>query len=804
MKLAKKAYVVTLILLTLVFAVSGQLSEKEDRNTAPTVGTGGSTGGPTGLFTVYDGKTLRKGEYTVSAALSNYDRDPGNVDITSIPLSFQVGVANRLELFFTTEGYRGVKVNAPRNLSGFYLPNAQVRINGVLTSAPAIVLSPQGPGTSQFPNRAIFRPAGAPFTSFPYTGGNAGTYGLLFPIFSGNVFGFNNNGNALLGPPRTGGAADLFPGVGSVFGGILPGVVFSTQTLFNPAGQPAGTGPVIFTSAPTYIADAPFIDRTWGTSSFNSMDFGFKYRFNNPEDSIGYGVVAYYRWYLDTASSFSGFNMMQRGAGPGGNKGDLNVTAFADARLAKWANLSANVGYQWTSKTKGTFGGTSYIMLDRPDELQAQMGLDFPVNRYFQPILEFKATKYVGGRTPNALERNPLDGIAGVRIFPRRWFGLGFAYRHNFNEQDFDSFKGARGTTTNVLTCATPGCTPITQTSTFSGVPQGFATSNDPHGYIVQFWAGKRDARKGDVINKPANVDSVDLNTTVITLPCPPGSRSASGACSDNKTVTVNTKASDPENDVLTYNYTVSGGRVVGTGANVQWDLSNAQAGTYTITAGVDDGCGICGKTETKTIKVQACPDCVQNCSCPSLSVSGPTGITAPGSPMTFTANVSGGTGEVTYNWSVSAGEIMSGQGSSSIMVRTTKEMANSNVTATVEIGGTDPSCNCPRSDSETAGIGGTPEIIPTDEFGPAENDDVKVRIDNFYLALDSQPNSRGVIINYGTPDQIKKRKAQILTAIKFRKKDASRIEFIDGPDKGTGISTKFFVVPAGAEKPQP
>src|SRR6476659_6374227 len=120
MKLANKAYIVTLFMLTLVFSVTAQnqlRTDRDDRNTAPTVGTGGPVGGPTGLFTVYDGSTLRKGEYTFSGAISNYDRDPGDVDITSVPLSFQVGVTNHLELFFTTEGYRGVKVNSPRNLS---------------------------------------------------------------------------------------------------------------------------------------------------------------------------------------------------------------------------------------------------------------------------------------------------------------------------------------------------------------------------------------------------------------------------------------------------------------------------------------------------------------------------------------------------------------------------------------------------------------------------------------------------------------------------------------------------------------
>ena len=803
MKLAKRAYIVTLMMLVLVFTVSAQdRSEKDPRNTAPTVGTGGAVGGPTGLFTVYDGQTLRKGEYTLSIAYSNYDRDPGNVDITSVPLSFQVGLSNKFELFFGTEAFRGVKVNAPRNLSGFYLPNSQVRIGAGFRSAPAIILAP-GNG-----NRAIFRPTGlAPFVQFPFSGGNAGTFGLQFPFFSGPQFGFPAGTNALLGPPRAGGGgADLFPGIGSVFGGILPGVVFSTTTLVNNLGQPSGEGPVAFTTAPTYIADAPFINRRYGTSSFNSFDIGFKYRFNNVTSPIGYGISAFYRWYPDTADDFSGFNQLQRGAGPGGGKGDFGATIFADARLAKWVNMSANVGYTYTSQAKGTFGGTDFVILDRPDEFNAALGLDFPVNNHFQPILEIRGTRYVGGRTPNALERNPLDGLAGVRIFPRRWFGLSFAYRYNFNEQDRDSFDSRSRTSSIVVGCQPTPCTPVTINNTFAGAPTGFVTSSDPHGYIAQFFIGRRDKRQAEVENKPASVDSVTLGGTVITLPCGPGQLSRSGACSDNKTISVATRASDPENDVLTYNYTVSGGRVIGTGANVQWDLSTAQTGTYTITTGVDDGCGVCGKTDTKTITVQNCPDCYTpvECACPTApSVSGPSGVTSPGSTMTFTASSSG---DVSYNWTVSAGTIESGQGTPSITVRTSEADAGGNITATVTISGDaiKPNCNCVTTASETAGVAAKPTSNLTDEFPAATDDDIKARVDNFYIQLNNNPSARGFIINYGTPAQIKKRRASIMKAINFRKYDVSRITFVDGPDNGAGVNTKFYLVPAGATDPTP
>lgn len=799
MKLAKRVYVVTLIILTLVFTASAQLSEKEPRNTAPTVGTGGPVGGPTGLFTVYDSSTLRKGEYTLSAALSNYDRDPGNVDISSIPLSFQVGLSNRFELFFTTEGWRGVKVNAPQNLSSFYLPNSQLRVNGVLVRPGAIVLEPGGSGS-----RAIFRPAGSAFTQFPFTGGT---------FYTPNLGTILNT----LGPPRAGGAADLFPGVGSVYGSILPGVVLRTGII--PAGQPGANGvnttPTSFSTAPTYVADAPFVNRTWGTSSFNTFNVGFKLRVNDPKDAWGHGFTAFYRYYTDNANDFSGFNMMQRGSGPGSNKGDIGVGYFIDARATKWANVAFNAGYVYTSKVKGTFAGQEAVLFDPGDELHLSVGVDFPVNKFFQPILEFRSQHYVGGRTFNALEQNPADGIAGFRVFPRRWFGMGFAYRHNFNQQDLSSFEDDSSTFAITNLCGPvplTGCVnPTTPTSnTVTGLPPGLGASSDPHGYIAQFWIGRRDKRAGEVVNQPANVDSVTLGGTVITLPCPPNTQSASGSCADgSKTISVATRASDPENDVLTYNYTVSGGRIVGTGANVQWDLSSAQVGTYTIVTGVDDGCGVCGRTDTKTITVRECPDCRPierpiECNCGDVTVNGPAGLTQPGQSMTFTATATGaGSGSFTYNWTVSAGEITSGQGTPSITVATTQAMAGSNVTATVSVGGKQPNCNCDTDDSETAGIAINPTAQPVDEYGPSQDDDVKARIDNFYIQLNNNPSARGYIIIYGTPAQIRRQKAQVMRAINRpgAGHDASKVTFVDGPNNGEQ-RVKLWLVPAGAEPP--
>jgi hypothetical protein len=715
-------------------------------------------------------------------------------------------------LFFTTTALRGVKVNSPRNLSSFYLPNSQFGLNGALRSAPAIILAPQGGGTSQFPGFAVFRPTGTqPFVQFPYIPGSAGSFGLSSGI-SGPVFGFPAGTVALIGPPRPGGggsAADNFPGLGSVYGSILPGVVLQTTTLVNAAGAPAGEGPLVFSLAPSYLPDAPFINRTWGTSSFNDFTGGVKWRFTNPQSPVGIGIIAYYRWWADRASDFSGFNMMQRGSGPGGNRGDIGVVGFADARLKPWLNLSANIGYNWNSSAKADFPNGTFTLLDRPDELMASVGVDFPVNKWLQPIFEFRSLQYVGGRTPNAFENHPMDAIAGARIFPARWFGFGAAYRYHVNEQDQNSFDEDDTFTTRVVVNCLPTtgtCSPVTISNTFSGVPPGFQPSEDPHGFILQVFAGRRHKRQAEVINQPANVTALSLSDTNISGGCQPGFVPDEGqTCNESTSISVTTTAVDPENDVLTYQYTVSAGRIVGTGANVSWDLSGVQPGTYTITAGVDDGCGICGKTQTQTVTVSACK-CHQACSCPSISVTGPAGLTEPGGTMTFTANVSGGSQDqqITYNWTVSAGTISSGQGTPSITVQVPSDENGGNVTATVDIGGVQANCGCVTNASETAPYQAIKRPVEVDQFGKLSNDDVKARVQNFYVQLANDPTAQGYILNYGTPRQIAARRQQITRAITFLKLDPSRVTFVDGPPKGADIETHFYLVPPGATPPTP
>ena len=813
MRLATRALLAALVSLVLCAAVSAQTrrSERDPRNQSPAVGTGGSEGGPTGLFTIYDGSTLRRGEFTFSIAYSNYDRDPGNVDIVEVPLSFNVGLNDHIEVFFKSTGYRGIKVNNPQNLSSFYLPNSQLFCGATLCSGPAIVLAPSGPNVGTLANTAVFRPLNnQPFVQFPFTGGSAGTFGLG-PGQIGQQFGFPGF-NALLGPgvsqPNSGnfGPADNFPGIGSPVGSILPGIVLATTTLPATALTLPITIPLTFTTEPTYLPDAPFVNRLYGESSFNNLVFGAKIRFTGPNNPLGIVLIPFYRWWLDKADDFSGFNMLQRGSGPGGDVGDFGLIGVVDGRLGKHVNVSANGGYILNSNPKGP---GDFILLDRPDELLTGIGFDFPLNKHVQPIAEVRSTTYVGGHTPNAFNNNPVDVVAGVKLYPRRWFGIGLAYRRHLNQQDLDHFNPVdfnipiqQVTNVNVRgrgLVVVPG---TTRAVTSSGFPIGFIPSDEPNGFIAQFWVGRRNSRTPP---KPPNqapvISAVTTSLSTITRACTPPATSSN--CPSATEVTLTANATDVDNDQLLYTWSVTGGKLTGEGRSVTWDLSGVANGTYTATVEVNDG-NQHTVSGSATVTVTDCPDCVKPPPpCPQVAVSCPSDVDA-NQPITFTASVTGGdtAATYTYNWSVSAGTITSGQGTSSITVDTTGAAAQS-VTATVSIGGADPSCTGTTA-SCTTNIKPAPKPpVKFDEYGNIRFNDEKARLDNYAIQLQNDPTSTGTIIVYGTcageAQQRGDRAKEYL--VNTRGIEAGRITVVDGGCR-SDLTVQLWVVPSGATAP--
>jgi hypothetical protein len=783
------------------------------------------------LFTIYDGDTIRRGEFTFSAAYSNYDRDPGNVDLTDMPLSFNVGLNDHVELFFKTNGYRGVKVNNPQNLSSFYLPNSQLFFGSALRCAgAAIILAPERvSGSTELTGfNPLFRPVGPPcgvggqpFRQFPFIGATGPNFGLtgnnVAPPFVSRI-GTPTGGNGSFG------AASNFPGMGSVVGSILPGIVLSTTILpctaltgncrppVSADPQAALVVPVTFTIAPTYLPDAPFINRLYGESSFTDMVVGAKIRLASPNDALGWGFIPFYRWYPDKANDFQGFNQLQRGASPGGDIGDFGVVGFVDGRLSQHVNVAANVGYILNSNPKSEAMGGA-VLLDRPDEFLSGVGFDFPINKHFQLIAEARSTMYVAGKTPNAFNNNPVEALGGVRIYPARWWGFGFAYRRHMNQQDAGHFNQVDTNIQiqNLSGVFVPGrgvvIVPGTTTpATRGGTPIGYNFSDDPNGFIFQVWAGHRNPRMPPPVPNVAPEGSLSPSSAAITLPCPEGTSSSSCVPSASRSVDLSANYTDRDNDTLLYTWSVTGGKLSGEGKSVTWDLSAVNPGTYTATVEVNDG-NQHPVSGSSSVTVEACRGCVPPC--PTVSVSCPSEV-RQGSPITFNASV-GSDANVTYNWSVSAGTITSGQGTSSIAV-SSDGLGGQTVTATVELGGLDPSCSRTASCS-TSVIPQEPIPVKFDDYGDIRFNDEKARLDNYAIQLQNQPGAQGYIIGYGTcsgdglcshtscivaQKRIERAKDYLVNT---RGIDAGRIMTVDGGCRAD-VAVELWVVPTGATAP--
>lgn len=192
---------------------------------------------------------------------------------------------------------------------------------------------------------------------------------------------------------------------------------------------------------------------------------------------------------------------------------------------------------------------------------------------------------------------------------------------------------------------------------------------------------------------------------------------------------------------------------------------------------------------------------------CPSVSVTGPSDDVPAGDSMTFNANVVSGETKspfaLTYNWSVSNGMISGGQGTSVIKVDTAN-LAGQSVTATLEIGGLP--IECERSASATAYVKQAVVATKIDEYVAGNEEIELLKLDNFVIYLQNDPNVEGYVIAYrGPKGKVGDAKAAIQRIKRYlvtRGVNLDRIKTIDGGIKETAMR-ELWLVPQGAEPPK-
>ena len=99
----------------------------------------------------------------------------------------------------------------------------------------------------------------------------------------------------------------------------------------------------------------------------------------------------------------------------------------------------------------------------------------------------------------------------------------------------------------------------------------------------------------------PVSVKSLSLNKSEINHSI----NNQFASSNDSQMIEIISEIYNPKKKKINYYYVVTVGKITGKGTKITWDLAGVTPGRYAITAAVEDECGVCGFTQTKTVTVK-------------------------------------------------------------------------------------------------------------------------------------------------------------------------------------------------------
>jgi outer membrane protein OmpA-like peptidoglycan-associated protein len=628
--MAQAARSLAVILAALLLTIRGLAQQdQKKKSTAP------SLDGTSGLFRTWDAETLRGGEFNFTIGWSHLNRDPGELIIKTLPVGVAFGLADRFEVFGSVDATKRIEGRS----IGIYrvLPGQLPR--------PATTLQ----GLTYFTNEAPF-----------------------------------------IDVPRATGLGDVRLGTKVNFLSERSGALFSM-------------GLAAFVKLPTNDAIG-YLNRGLGTGE---MDAGFLYLLSKTAFNVG-------QFHLNT-----GINFVRNPNPNGGSLADLQ------------------------------------------HEFLYRGGAAFPAYGKLQLIVEVDGKTYFGARSAGLNPRSPVDLLAGARVHPADWISFGAAYRATFNRIREDppaqvfpagingfvaqlAFMKRRNdppTATCSVTNATikqdetttvragavdPDGDTLTYTwTTTGGKVTGTgdtvtfdATGVAPGKYTVTATVsdGKHQVTCSSEItvvkkNLPPTVECLPANTT-ITL---------------GESATITAKATDPNNDTLTYRWTVNGQPLAADTPTVTFGSEGRQPGTYKVDLTLSDGELTANCSVTVTVRER--PNRPPTIECLTTPLDIAAGRTAELRVRTSDPD----NDKTTVTWSATGGTF-SGAGETATFNSTGLRAGTYTVTATVDDGrGGRASCNMTVNVSERMTLPGSfrPGSARLDNVAKAALDDIAVRMQN-------------------------------------------------------------------------
>lgn len=198
-----------------------------------------------------------------------------------------------------------------------------------------------------------------------------------------------------------------------------------------------------------------------------------------------------------------------------------------------------------------------------------------------------------------------------------------------------------------------------------------------------------------------ANIQSLELDEKELFIDCSPGSLpeedspSSEDMIVDAWTITETNRALDKQD----YQYKISGGTLIGEGSHVRWDLSGVSPGSYDITATLTSPHPSRSTEIRKTVTVLP-RRCSGDLDCPELKLSGPKKTDLSGDFIVKVSLAGGSYYRASYAWSVTNGELIAGNGTEHVRVRSFADLMGPGSVLTVKIGGLDQYGLCPSTES--------------------------------------------------------------------------------------------------------